>query len=306
MRAFEMIRILRLKYKARGLVTIAAIGLLQSLLPLYGVFEHPSILIHALEDWQIAWAILRLPCLFFLLWLACFSLVQAVQHKKLHLAFFENFNTWKGLAVLLVWPALLFWKQVLTDYHQALDFLHPFTSLVTMHLVMAFLFIVFVAPLSLFLVARSKAKKPDIKALQNMKQNALPNLLWGKLFFEEAGSTWPGNAIFYFTGISYLIFFYMTIFSLASPAALATKTLGSTVEAHDVNYIWASRYGTHTGGYCVLDINSNREVLQFALKTCPPCSRQPNASVIVTHHPTDYRNLGISSVECEYSFPTGN
>jgi hypothetical protein len=294
-----MRKLLRLKHKASGLKVIAAIGLLQSVLPLYEFLNDPSGSRYALENETHAWAVWRLPLLFLLLWLLCFGLVKATQNKKLDLEFFEKFTVWKGLAVLLIWPSILFWRQLLSDYHEALDFLHPFTSLVVMHLTLGFLSAIFFVPLALYLAHRQKVNKSDIKFLQNIRQNGAQTLFWVKPFFQEVGSDRLGKAVAYFVGASYLLFFYMTLCSLASPAGMAIKTIGSTIEAHDVNYIWVGRYGSHTGSYCVLDVRSNNETLQFALNACPACSRRPSANVVVTHHPIDYRNRRMSSVECE-------
>jgi len=295
-----MRRPLRLKNKAPGLRLIAAIGLLQSALPLYGFLIGPSEFRHASFENEIGtWAIWRLPVLFLLLWLLCFGLVTVAQSKKLNLQFFAKFTGWKGLAVLLIWPSILFWQQLLSDYHEALDILHPFTSLVIMHLALGFLFVIFFVPFALYLAKRRKATASNVQLLQNIKQNSVPTLLWVKPFFQDVGSDRLGKAIAYFVGPSYLLFFYMTLCSLASPAALAIKTIGNTVAAHDVNYIRVSRYGSQTGSYCVLDVRARNETLKFALDTCPACSREPGAHVVVTHHPIDYRNRRLSSVACE-------
>jgi hypothetical protein len=299
-----MTKLLRLKRKAPGLGVIAAIGFLQSLLPLYPLFNHPATFFDVLEDWEKAWAILRLPLLFSVLWVVCFSLVKVAQSKNLNSTFFESFNAWKGLAVLLLWPTLEFWRQLLTNYHQAFDFVHPLTSLVFMHSMALFLVALFVIPYLSYVVLRSKKQtKSDVRVLQDLKQNIGPNLLWGRFFFREVGSGQLGKLISYFAGVSYLIFFYMTILSLATPTALAVTTSGNTIAAHEENYIWATKYATHTGSYWVLDINSNDRVLQFTLNACSPCSRRPGTKVIVKHHPIDYRNRRISSVVCESDLP---
>jgi hypothetical protein len=294
-----MKKLLRLKHKAPGLTVIAAIGLLQSLLPLYGSLNYPSKFVYAFENKTNAWAVLRLPFLFLVLWLVCFGLVKVVQNKTLDLEFFEKFTAWKGLAVLLLWPSVLFWWQLFNDYHEALDFLHPFHSLVVTHVVLGFLFVIIFVPMMLYLANRQKTTKTDIKILESLKQNGVQAFLWIRPFFQDVGSDRFGKIVGGFVGVSYLIFFYTTLISLITPAVLAVQTIGSTVEAHDVNYIWASKFGTQTGHYCVLDVNANSERLEFVINRCPACARRPGANVLVTHHPMDYRNRRISSVLCE-------
>lgn len=295
-----MKKLLQLNHKAPGLTVIACIGLLRSsITPLYEVLDHPSEFFTALADEKIVWANLRLPFLFLLLWLVCFLLVRAVQNKRLNLKFFDRFTAWKGLAVLLIWPSIVFWYQLFTDYHEALDLLHPFSSLAFSHLLAAFLLVLLGVPFMIYLGTRRKAKKTDIKTLESLKQNGVSTLVWVRPFFRDVGSDRVGKIVGGFVGGSYLIFFYMTLCSLVTPAALAVKTIGSTVEAHDVNYLLARKFGSQVGHYCVLDVNANNESQEFAINRCPNCARQPGAKVVVTHHPVDYRNRHISSVVCE-------
>src|SRR3974390_1261766 len=230
-----MRRPLRLKNKAPGLRLIAAIGLLQSALPLYGFLTGPSEFRHASFGNEIGtWAIWRLPVLFLLLWLLCFGLVTVAQSKKLNLQFFAKFTGWKGLAVLLIWPSILFGQQLLSDYHEALDILHPFTSLVIMHLAFGFLFVIFFVPFALYLAKRRKATASNVQLLQNIKQNSVPTLLWVKPFFQDVGSDRLGKAIAYFAGPSYLLFFYMTLCSFASP--------GNSVAKVAVGVAWLAKW----------------------------------------------------------------
>src|SRR5262249_45255593 len=177
--------------------------------------------------------------------------------QELALPFFDRFTAGKGLAVLLLWPSVLFWRQLLADYHEALDFLHPFTSVAVAHLALGALFLILFVPLMFWLALRPKARESDRKILQTMRQHALPALLWVRPFFQDVGADRWGRVVAAFVGGSYLIFFYMTLGSLASPAAVTTTTAGSTVEAHDVHYVWGGRSGTHRGSYCVLDVRAN-------------------------------------------------
>ena len=281
--------------KAAGLVIIACIGTVQSILPLFLLFSQSSLSNIFKPD--VVWAIIRLPILFFLLWGVSSILVNAAKNKKMNLPFFENFSAWKGLAVLLIYPSILFWKQLLSDYHQVLDFLHPFNSLVIGHLAMTLLLIVFLGPLVLYVGTRQKAKKTEVKMLNNLKKNALPNILWCKFFFKDVCSDSVGKAIGYFVGTSYLLFFYITIFSLISTTAI--KTSGITIDAQNVDYIRASKYNSNRGNYCILTIRSNDANLQFTINSCPPCARELGAMVTVTHHLIDYQNRRLSSVECD-------
>jgi len=299
-RTYSIKKLLQLKHKAPGLTVIACIGLLQSsIAPLYELLNRTSDFFKALGDEKNVWAILRLPVLSLLLWFVCFLLVRAAQNKNMNIEFFERFTVCKGLAVLLVWPSILFWYQLFTDFHEALDSLHPFSSLAFSHLLAAFLFAVLVVPLVIYLATRRKAKKTDIKALENLKHNGVPALLWMRPFFQDLGSSRFGKIMGGFVGGSHLIFFYMMLCSLMTPAVLAVKTMGRTIEAYDVNYILARKFGTQTGHYCILDVNANNEALEFAINRCPACARQPGANVLVTHHPIDYRNRHISSVICQ-------
>ena len=98
-------------------------------------------------------------------------------------------------------------------------------------------------------------------------------------------------------GTSYLLFYYMTIFSLISTTAI--KTSGITIDAQNVDYIRASKYHSNRGNYCILTIRSKDANLQFSINSCPPCARDLGAIVTVTHHPIDYQNRRLSSVECD-------
>jgi len=286
-----MLRALRLKDKASGLRIIAVVGLIQMLLFLE--LYHSILFKSTVWNWTKIWAISKLPICFLLLWLICFSLVKLTQSKRLKLLFFEDFNIWKGLALLLIWPALMFWKQILTDYHEAFDFGHPFTSLVISHLTILFLCVLF-SPL-LLLIKNKKTKKSE--GTKQWYQNAVPNFLWIRFFFCEVGTDWFGKLISYVVGSGYLLFFYMTLLSLVLPFHVTTA--GNTLKAYDVNYILARKYGSTRGTYCVLYVNSDNKILKFALNNCPSCARQPNANVIVTHSPIDYNNRRVSSVVCE-------
>jgi hypothetical protein len=281
--------------KAPGLIIIAAIGIIQSVLPLFILFDQVS---HgSIFNLEMIWAILRLPVLFLLLWGVSSILVNAAKDKKLNLPFFENFTAWKGLAILLLYPSILFWKQFSSDYHQVLDFLHPFNSLVIGHMAMTILLIGFWGPFVLYVGTRQKAKKTEVKMLQILKKNALPSILWCKFFFKDVCSDSVGKAIGYFVGASYLLFFYITIFSMLSTTTV--KTSGITINAQNLDYIRASKYNSNRGNYCILKIRSKDANLQFSINSCPPCARELGAIVTVTHHPIDYQNRRLSFVECD-------
>ena len=285
-----MLRKLRLKRKAHGLgvmVLIPLIPLIDSIL-----------LTRSSLDW---FKILRALIYPLILWMTCFVLVKLAQDRKAKLIFFEDFNVWKGVAIFFLWPSFIFLRQLLTDYHYALDF-HPFHSVLFSHLMALFLAI-FIIP-SLFFLKRKKRKKWEETRQFNLNRiisqsikNAGPNLIWIRFFFLNVGCDLLGKIISYVVGGSYLLFFYMSLLSFALPLHVATE--GSVLKAQDFNYRIIGKYTDIKVTYCLLFVKANNKVFKFALDNCPLCARQPNANVIVTHSPFDFNNRRVSSVICE-------
>src|SRR5262249_34840206 len=158
---------------------------------------------------------------------------------------------WKGLAVVLIWPSIQFWWRLLTDFHQALDIAHPFTWLTIPHLALGAVLLMIAAPVPSVrhIFHRRKPTKAYTKAVDALRQTLLPAVFWLKPFFQDVGSDRLGRVIAGLVGGGYLVFAYLTLISIAWPAAWTIETAGHTVEAHNVSFVVMNKSGTHPISY---------------------------------------------------------
>lgn len=279
--------------QVEGLVLIAGLGVLQLLAGL--VLWHEHVGAFRFQENIIE----PLVYFVFLLELSFFSIYWAKSKasRGWFFGFFHDFSFFKGLALILIAPALSFWVQLFRNFHEMSGIMEPFTLLLIQHLVFVFLLGVaafFLAVSEVYCFLRKRKRKKNRPNFFSFITSGLFNVLLIRFFFKEVCVNGVGKFLAIFVGVAYLIYFYFTAVSVFIPQDMAMTTMGFVSERQEVGFVLLNRHAKNTGKYCIITLE-NRE--RYAFKTCPPCAEK-GQKVLITHNPLDHLSRHSNKAEC--------
>ena len=282
------------KRKAPGLSIIIGLGALHCIAAAALIFDSP--------DWRTSLNILIVPLSYaIVVTVAAFALIKLAEHNRsTKLAYFRDFNIWKGLALIYIAPAISFWIQLFRNYHYTLDIAGAFTTLLFPHVLATLFALIFLVAVgiertwrSIFSRSPSRAPKKQVST-----EGWVPNLAFIRVFFRNNGPSPVGAGLGILVGGAYLAFFYLTIASLLVPQSMLVKTQGTVASANTMAVMFVSKTGSHRQNYCLLTVQTSKGTSRFALPSCSPCMKTQGASIIVEHNPIDYSSRRSNSAQC--------
>jgi hypothetical protein len=136
------------KRKAPGLSIIIGLGALHCIAAAALIFDSP--------DRRTSLNILIVPLSYaIIVAVVAFALIKLSEHNRsTKLAYFRDFNIWKGLALIYIAPAISFWIQLFRNYHYTLDIAGAFTTLLFPHVLATLFALIFLVAVAICWISR--------------------------------------------------------------------------------------------------------------------------------------------------------